>query len=39
MTLTTAPRRRPALAPLALASALMACTLDTQAQVTLNGPC
>jgi predicted porin len=37
MTFTTAPRRLPALAPLALASALMACTLGAQAQVTLYG--
>ena len=37
MKVNTAPRRLPALAPLALASGLMACTLGAQAQVTLYG--
>jgi predicted porin len=37
MKVNTAPRRLPALVPLAMASALMACTMGAQAQVTLYG--
>jgi predicted porin len=37
MKVNTAPRRLPALVPLACASALMACSLGAQAQVTLYG--
>ena len=37
MKVNTAPRRLPALVPLAMASALMACSMGAQAQVTLYG--
>ena len=37
MNVNTAPRRLPALLPLATACALMACTMAAQAQVTLYG--
>ena len=37
MNVTIAPRRLPALLPLATASALMACAMGAQAQVTLYG--